>query len=151
MAWVPGEGIIHGGEGKVLVFASTEATMTSDDLIGELVEISGMGASRETKEYGGFHYKQKKKVTGQSTPNDVNFTENMTKDQLDKVRDWYKQNTKIYVACVNADDSEILYACQGHLSSWGQELPDGDVCKLTYTMAIEDDEPTVTVPTTTGE
>ena len=55
-------------------------------------------------------------------------------------------NTKIYVACVNAEDGGVLYACLGSISQWGQELPDGDVCKLTYSMVIEDDEPSVTVP-----
>ena len=147
MAWVEGAGVIHGGEGKVLVYAAEQASITSDDLIGELVDISGMGASRETKEYGGFHYKSKHKVTGQSTPNDVNFTENMTKAQLDKVRGWYKNNTEIYVGVLDVESKETLYACKGYISQWGQELPDGDVCKLTYTMAISDDEPEVQMPT----
>lgn len=146
MAWTEGAGVIHGGEGKVLVYASTASSITTNDLIGELTDISGMGASRETKEFGGFHYKAKHKIAGQSTPNDVSFTENLTKDQLTKVRGWYKDNTKIYVACVNAEDGAVLYACLGSISQWGQEFQDGDVCKLTYSMVIEDDEPSVTVP-----
>ena len=83
MAWVEGADVILAGEGRVLVYAAEQASITSDDLIGELVDISGMGASRETKEFGGFHYKSKHKVTGQSVANDVSFSENLTKAQLD--------------------------------------------------------------------
>lgn len=147
MAWEAGKGVLFAGEAKILVYGGVAETLTVGDLIGELTDISGMGASRETKEFGGFHYKQKKKSAGQSTPNDVSFTENLTQEQLTKVRGWYKNNTPIYIACANAENDEVLYCCKGTISQWGEELPDGDICKLTYTMIIENDEPAVTVPT----
>ena len=148
MAWKEGEGVLYGGESKILVYAGTSTTLAEDDLIGELVEISGIGASRETKELGGFHYKKKHKLaTGQSTLNDVSFTENLTKDGLTKRKTQYKDGTVIYNACVTADGT-VLYACKGTISQWGMELPDGDVCKLTYTLALEEDDCQITVPTT---
>lgn len=148
MSWTEGAGVLFGGEGKVLVYSSTSKTMTADDLIGELAEApSGIGAQREVKEYGGYHYTKKHKTTGLSTPNDVSFTENLTTAGLTLRRGQYDNNTKFYTAFVDASTGTILYGLYGQMSQWGMELPNGDVCKLTYTMAIDDDAVTgLTVP-----
>lgn len=144
MAWTEGAGVIFGGEGKVLVYSGTSTSLTADDLIGELVTVSGIGASKESKEFGGFHYKAKHKSTGQSTPNDISFTENLTSDGLSKRREQYKDGAKFYNAYA-LPDGTVLYACYGELSAWGMELTDGEACQLTYTMVLDDDDVTVTV------
>ena len=139
MAWTPGAGVIEGGEQKILILVSDTKTMTkADNLVGELVSISGMGASKSTSEYGGLHYLQKKKTVGQSTPNDISLTENLTSAQLSAIRTKYDNSTKFYLAFTQPDGTLIL-GVHGQISSWGMEVNDGDTCKLTYSMALDDD------------
>lgn len=140
MSWTAGAGVIEGGQKRVLVLSGTTKALTeADNLIGELTDISGIGASKETTEYGGLHYLTKKKSTGQSTPNDVQFTENLTSTALETRRSQYKNGTKFYTAVADAEGT-VLYACHGEISEWGLEINDGDTCKLTYTMALDDDD-----------
>lgn len=139
MAWTPGAGVIEGGEQKILILVSDTKAMTkADNLVGELVSISGMGASKSTSEYGGLHYLQKKKTVGQSTPNDISLTENLTSAQLTAIRAKYDASTKFYLAFAQPDGTLIL-GVHGQISSWGMEVNDGDTCKLTYSMALDDD------------
>jgi hypothetical protein len=139
MAWTPGAGVIEGGEQKILILVSDTKAMTkADNLVGELVSISGMGASKSTSEYGGLHYLQKKKTVGQSTPNDISLTENLTSEQLSAIRTKYDASTKFYLAFARPDGTLIL-GVHGQISSWGMEVNDGDTCKLTYSMALDDD------------
>ena len=148
MAWTKGQGVIESGEGKVLVYSKEleayESTgtyeFTADDLVGELADISGFGASRETKEINGFHYDSAvKKVLG-SVPNDLSVTENLTKAGITLRRQQYNDRKLIMNVIYSVDDKSILYACTGKISQWGMELPLGDVASLTYTLALEVDD-----------
>lgn len=140
MSWTAGAGVIEGGQKRVIVAMGATKTLTeAANIVGELTDISGIGSGKETTEYGGLHYLSKKKSTGQATPNDVQFTENLTKDQLDTIRGYYKNGTKVYVGLADATGT-LLYGCHGEISEWGMEVNDGDTCKLTYTMALDDDD-----------
>lgn len=140
MAWTAGQNVIEGGQKRVIVVMGTTKTLTEEsDIVGELTDISGIGSSKETTEFGGLHYLVKKKSTGQATPNDIQFTQNLTKEELEKIRGYYKEGTKVYVG-VTDSEYELLFGCHGEISEWGLEVNDGDTCKLTYTLALDDDD-----------
>ena len=153
MSWSAGANVVMGGEGKVKIYSATTFTTLAElavaaNLIGELTDISGIGASKNQKEIGGYHYTAKKKLGGQTSYNDVSFTENLTLDQLETRRSQFKNGTKIFsVISVESDTSGAVsavkypYAVYGTITSWGMEVPDGDVCKLTYTMSVITDDP----------
>lgn len=144
MAFVKGQGVIDGGTLKI--YSGTNKAFTAEDLIGELTDINGMGASRETKELDGYHYDSKLKKLGNSTLNDVSFTENLTKDALAKRREQYENKESFYTGVFD-EDGELLYGCFGAISQWGMTLPNGDTTQLTYTMALEQDNVTdLTLP-----
>lgn len=149
MAWTEGSGVLQGGEQNILVYSSTSKSIGTDEsIIGELVEFSGIGGKKEAKEFRGYHYKQTHRYAGQSTPNDLSFTEYLTKEGLKRLREKYDTGEKFYVVIVDNNttsgkaDDKILYACYGEISEWGMELPDGEKCKITYTFVVDDDNVT---------
>ena len=153
MPWTEGTGVLQGGDQNIIVYASdTKAVDASTAIIGELVDFSGIGASKETKEFKGYHYTKTHKFAGKSTAKDISFTEYLTKDGLDALRGKYDDGDKFYVVIVdaNAQSDNILYACYGEISDWGMELPDGDKCKITYTMVLDDDNVTDITVTNDG-
>lgn len=146
MSWEAGKGVVEAGRNIVRIYASTINKITADDLIGELTDISGFGSQKEGKERGGYHYAKKQKFTGQATPNDISFTENLTYEALTLRRGQYNNGTKFYNVVVDtANNNAILYKCHGEISQWGMEIKDGDTCTLTYTMVLDDDDPEITL------
>ena len=143
MAFVKGTGVIEGGENRIKFFAKevetidTAVAFTDEDLIGELTDFSGMGSQRETKELNGYHYDRALKSLGNSTDNDVSFTENLTKEELALIKTRYDNKTLLAVGAFydNGTDLELLYGFCGRISQKGITIPNGDVCTLTYTMA----------------
>ena len=135
MAWVKGQGVIDGGELKI--YSGKTKQFTSEDMIGELTDISGMGEKRDTKELDGYHYDTKLKKLGNSTINDVTFKENLTKDGLTKRRGQYDSKESFYTG-IFTDDGELIYGVKGAISEWGMTLPNGDSTELTYVMAVEE-------------
>ena len=145
MAWTAGEGVILGGENRVQVLMGDTTSMTAaDNLVGECVSLGGIGSAKSTTEYGGIHYLTKKKVVGQATPNDISITENCTQAQLTAIRTKYKNSSSFYFALAKPDGT-VLYGCKASISQWGLEVPDGDTLKLSYNLAIQDDEAAITV------
>lgn len=144
MAWVKAQGVIEAGEDKVRIYAKkvddTTATVafTYDDIIGELTDINGMGAQRETKEYNGYHYDEAVKALGNSTPNDVSLTENLTTEQMSKVRGYYKNKDMIAIGIFAKGTASMTleYGYVGQISQWGMTVPNGDTCTLTYGMTV---------------
>lgn len=149
MPWTKGQGVIEASDGNVKVYTQEIAsytsgatfTLTSDDLVGELSDISGFGSKRDSKEINGYAYDSAVKKVGNAVPNDVQFTENLVTDTLDIMRDHYNDKDLLLTVIVDYTETtpEIVYACVGKISEWGMTLPLGDTTTLTYTMAIEVD------------
>lgn len=146
--------IIQGGQDRVRVYskqvdeAPNGAVQFEDgDLVAYLSEIGEVGASKETQEISLFHLKNKAKMPGASTINDISVTEALTKDALDIKREQYEDGVFIVEAFFDSEGNQ-LYGVLATISSWGMSLTDGDVCKLTYTLAPSDDKIVATCPTT---
>ena len=142
-AWVKNAGVVHAGEGKYPICMNTASSndaviaFTEDDFIGELNDINGMGAQRETYEVNGYRYDSAAKVTGKSTPNDVSLALNLTKSDLDLLRGYYNNNTLLGVGIFDDDTNHsLIYGFNGSIASWGMEIPNGETSTLNITMAI---------------
>jgi hypothetical protein len=145
--------IVQGGQDRVRVYskqvdeAPTGAVAFEEgDVVAYLSEIGEVGASKETQEISLFHMKNKAKLPGSSTINDISVTEALTKDALDVKRQQYEDGSFIVVAFFDSEGNQ-LYGVLATISSWGMSLTDGDVCKLTYTLAPSDDKIEATCPT----
>lgn len=145
-SWVKAQGVASFGEGKYPICMNTAAAndtaiaFTTDDFIGELNDISGMGAQRETTEINGYRYDSAAKITGRSTPNDVTLTLNLVKGDVDLLRGYYKNNTLLGVGIFDKSPYALIYGFNGTISQWGMETPNGETATLTITMAIVNDE-----------
>ena len=114
---------------------SSAVAFTAGDLVTYLQGIDGMGESKEVATYRLYHKKDEVKNTKGSSVNDVNFTEALTKDALDAMREIYDNNSYIVTAAFDKDGNQ-LFGYFGQISQWGMTLPDNDVATLTYTMAV---------------
>lgn len=146
--------IIKGGQDRVRVYskqvdAAPEGAVQFEDgdLVAFLSDIGEVGATRETQEISLFHLKNKAKIPGSSTINDISVTEALTKDALEIKRQQYEDGVFIVEAFFDSEGNQ-LYGVLATISSWGMALTDGDVCKLTYTLAPSDDKIVATCPTT---
>jgi hypothetical protein len=146
-SWVKAQGVASFGEGKYPICMNTAAqndtaiAFTTDDFIGELNDISGMGAQRETSEINGYRYDSAAKITGKSTPNDVTLTLNLVKTDVDLLRGYYKSNQLLGVGIfVKGPSYNLIYGFNGTISQWGMETPNGETASLTITMAVVNDE-----------
>lgn len=146
-SWVKANGVASFGEGKYPICMSTVeqndsvVAFVEGDFIGELNNISGMGAQRETSEINGYRYDSAAKITGRSTPNDVSLALNLTKSDVDLLRGYYKNNTLLGVGIFDkGPDYGLIYGFNGTISQWGMETPNGDTATLNLTMAIVNDE-----------
>lgn len=142
MAWEAGKDVIETGQNKIKIYSkevednTTTVTFAETDLIGELNNISGMGAKRESKELTGYHYDETLKTLGNSTANDIQFEENLVIEALNNRREQY--NNKTLIANGIFKDNKLLYGCVGQITEWGMELPLGETCKLSYTMTAKE-------------
>lgn len=114
---------------------SSAVAFAAGDLVTYLQGIDGMGESKEVATYRLYHKKDEVKNTKGSTVNDVNFTEALTKDALDAMREIYDNNSYIVTAAFDKNGNQ-LFGYFGQISQWGMTLPDNDVATLTYTMAV---------------
>lgn len=144
--------IVQGGQNRVQVY-SKEVTeqptgsvvFTDDDLVSYLSDVGDMGASRDVQEISLFHLKNAAKLPGKSTAKDLQITEALTTEQKNIRRTQY-ENGKFIVMCMFDNEGALLYGCFGTISEWGMTLSDGDVCQLTYTLAVTADDITGTRP-----
>jgi len=145
-SWVKAQGVVSAGEGKYPICMNTAAqndtaiAFTEDDFIGELNDINGMGAQRETSEINGYRYDSAAKITGKSTPNDVSLALNLTKSDVDLLRGYYNNNTLLGVGIFDKDTNHsLIYGFNGTISQWGMEVPNGETATLNITMAVVND------------
>ena len=124
---------------------TSTVALSDTDLVTYLQGIDGMGASKEVATYRLFHKKDEVKNTKGSNINDVNFTEALTKDALDAMKEIYDDNSYLVSAAFDKDGNQ-LFGYFGQISQWGMTLPDNDVAQLTYTMSISNDSVTCTEP-----
>ena len=124
---------------------TSTVALSDTDLVTYLQGIDGMGASKEVATYRLFHKKDEVKNTKGSNINDVNFTEALTKDALDAMKEIYDDNSYLVSAAFDKDGNQ-LFGYFGQISQWGMTLPDNDVATLTYTMSISSDTVTCTQP-----
>ena len=143
MPWSKGQGVVEAGENNVQICMKTVETsntvcaFTAADRVGELTDFSGIGGKRDTKEIDGYHYDSKVKKLGNSTPNDISMSENLTLAQVAIIRGYY--NSKQLLGIGWFADGTLGYGFTGRISEWGEEIPNGDTCKLTYTVAVDND------------
>lgn len=145
--------IIESGADTVQVYhkvvtqdpGTSTVALSDTDLVTYLQGIDGMGASKEVATYRLFHKKDEVKNTKGSNINDVNFTEALTKDALDAMKEIYDDNSYLVSAAFDKDGNQ-LFGYFGQISQWGMTLPDNDVATLTYTMSISSDTVTCTQP-----
>jgi hypothetical protein len=145
-AWVKAQGVVVAGQAKYPICMSTVSAndtavaFATGDFIGELNDINGMGASRETTEINGYRYDSAAKLTGSSTPNDVSLALNLTKADLDLLRGYYDSNQKLAVGIFDTGTTYgLLYGFIGTISEWGMEVPNGESATLNLTMAVIND------------
>lgn len=156
MAWVKAQGVVDAGEDKVRIYMKKVEDTTSavefdyeTDIVGELTDINGMGASRDSKEYNGYHYDEKVVVVGNSTPNEVSLTENLTVDENKKIRQHYKDKDMLAVGifAVGTEKEELIYGYVGQISSWTNTIPNGDTTSIEYGMTVKTERDDLTVKT----
>lgn len=149
--------IIKGGQDRVRVYSKQvesapegSVAFEDGDVVAYLSDIGEVGASRETEEISLFHMKNKAKLPGASTIKDISVTEALTKDALEIKRQQYEEGAFIVVAFFDSQGNQ-LYGVLATISDWGMTLTNGDVCKLTYTLAPSDDKIEATAPAVEDE
>lgn len=145
--------IVQGGSNRVKVYHKIVTTQPSGtvaflatDIISYLQEYSGIGAKSETTEGSLYHSSSKFKLNTSKTANDVSFTEAMTTDALEDLRDAFDDDSFMVVG-IFSEDGDLIYGCFGQISEWGMELPDGEFATITYTLTVSDDKVVCTEPT----
>lgn len=144
MAFEKGKGTITAGEDKVRFFAkeiesiSTTVEFAETDLIGELTDCTGMGSKRDTKGQTGYHYDTTLKVIGNKNDNDVSFTENLTTDELATINTRYDGKKLCAYGAFDKESKKLLYGFAGTIIEKGVEIPNGELCQLTYTVSGEE-------------
>lgn len=144
--WKKAQGVQIMGEGKQAFCLSpaadttTPVAFTEGDFMGELNDIGSPGASRETTEINAYRYDSAAKIAGSSTPNDLALKLNMTKSDLDLLRQYYDNQTQLaFGVFIVGTTNELLYGAIGTIASWEFSAAVGDVAQITANFAIIND------------
>lgn len=146
-SWQKANGVIVAGEGKVPVCMAvatdnvTPVAFTVADFMGECNDTGEPGASREVTEINSYRYDSVAKIAGKSTPNDLTIQINTNKSDLDLIRGYYDNNTKIAFGIFDntSGTPALIYGCIGTVSSWSGTVPLGSTGNISVTIAIIND------------
>lgn len=152
MANVNIEKIVVGGRDKTKIYHKVvtgdtyqNTAFTTDDLVAYLSDLGEMGSSKDTKEIKLYHLEKTAKMNTSETCKDISFTEQLTTDALEKMRDIYDKNS-FMVTGIFDSAGKLIYGAYGQISDWGLTVPNQDVATLTYTMTVSDDKVKCTAP-----
>ena len=152
MANVNIEKIVVGGRNKTKIYHKVvtgdtyqNTAFTTDDLVAYLSDLGEMGSSKDTTEIKLYHLEKTAKMNTSETCKDISFTEQLTTDALEKMRDIYDKNS-FMVTGIFDSAGKLIYGAYGQISDWGLTVPNQDVATLTYTMTVSDDKVKCTAP-----
>lgn len=152
MANVNIEKIVVGGRDKTKIYHKVvtgdtyqNTAFTTEDLVAYLSDLGEMGSSKDTKEIKLYHLEKTAKMNTGETCKDISFTEQLTTDALEKMRDIYEKNS-FMVTGIFDSAGKLIYGAYGQISDWGLTVPNQDVATLTYTMTVSDDKVKCTAP-----
>lgn len=152
MANVNIEKIVVGGRDKTKIYHKVvtgdtyqNTAFTTDDLVAYLSDLGEMGSSKDTTEIKLYHLEKTAKMNTGETCKDISFTEQLTTDALEKMRDIYDKNS-FMVTGIFDSAGKLIYGAYGQISDWGLTVPNQDVATLTYTMAVSNDKVKCTAP-----
>lgn len=152
MANVNIEKIVVGGRDKTKIYHKVvtgdtyqNTAFTTDDLVAYLSDLGEMGSSKDTTEIKLYHLEKTAKMNTSETCKDISFTEQLTTDALEKMRDIYDKNS-FMVTGIFDSAGKLIYGAYGQISDWGLTVPNQDVATLTYTMTVSDDRVKCTAP-----
>ena len=152
MANVNIEKIVVGGRNKTKIYHKVvtgdtyqNTAFTTEDLVAYLSDLGEMGFSKDTTEIKLYHLEKTAKMNAGETCKDISFTEQLTTDALEKMRDIYDKNS-FMVTGIFDSAGKLIYGAYGQISDWGLTVPNQDVATLTYTMAVSDDKVKCTAP-----
>lgn len=155
MANVNIEKIVVGGRDKTKIYHKVvtgdtyqNTAFTTDDLVAYLSDLGEMGSSKDTTEIKLYHLEKTAKMNTSETCKDISFTEQLTTDALEKMRDIYDKNS-FMVTGIFDSTGKLIYGAYGQISDWGLTVPNQDVATLTYTMTVSDDRVKCTAPAET--
>lgn len=137
--------IVQGGQNRVKVFSKVVSEAPSgtvqfedNDLVTYLSDVGEAGASRDSQTISLFHLAQDAKLPGKSAIKDLQITEALTTAQIAVRKGQYEDGSFIVFGFFDNSKNQ-LYGCMGYISDWGMTLSNGDVCTLTYTLALSMD------------
>lgn len=152
MANVNIEKIVVGGRNKTKIYHKVvtgdtyqNTAFTTEDLVAYLSDLGEMGSSKDTTEIKLYHLEKTAKMNTSETCKDISFTEQLTTDALEKMRDIYDKNS-FMVTGIFDSAGKLIYGAYGQISDWGLTVPNQDVATLTYTMTVSDDKVKCTAP-----
>ena len=152
MANVNIEKIVVGGRDKTKIYHKVvtgdtyqNTAFTADDLVAYLSDLGEMGSSKDTTEIKLYHLEKTAKMNTSETCKDISFTEQLTTDALEKMRDIYDKNS-FMVTGIFDSAGKLIYGAYGQISDWGLTVPNQDVATLTYTMTVSNDKVKCTAP-----
>lgn len=152
MANVNIEKIVVGGRDKTKIYHKVvtgdtyqNTAFTTEDLVAYLSDLGEMGSSKDTTEIKLYHLEKTAKMNTSETCKDISFTEQLTTDALEKMRDIYDKNS-FMVTGIFDSAGKLIYGAYGQISDWGLTVPNQDVATLTYTMTVSDDKVKCTAP-----
>lgn len=155
MANVNIEKIVIGGRNKTKIYHKVvtgdsykNTQFTADDLVAYLSDLGEMGSSKDTTEIKLYHLEKTAKLNTSETCKDISFTEELTTDALEKMRDIYDKNSFLVTGIFDSTGT-LIYGAYGQISDWGLTVPNQDVSTLTYTMTVSDDKVECKAPTET--
>ena len=152
MANVNIEKIVIGGRDKTKIYHKVvtgdtyqNTAFTTDDLVAYLSDLGEMGSSKDTTEIKLYHLEKTAKLNTSETCKDISFTEQLTTDALEAMRDIYDKNSFLVTGIFDST-GKLIYGAYGQISDWGLTVPNQDVATLTYTMTVSDDKVKCTAP-----
>lgn len=152
MANVNIEKIVVGGRDKTKIYHKVvtgdtyqNTAFTTDDLVAYLSDLGEMGSSKDTTEIKLYHLEKTAKLNTSETCKDISFTEQLTTDALEAMRDIYDKNSFLVTGIFDST-GKLIYGAYGQISDWGLTVPNQDVATLTYTMTVSDDKVKCTAP-----
>ena len=152
MANVNIEKIVVGGRDKTKIYHKVvtgdtyqNTAFTTDDLVAYLSDLGEMGSSKDTTEIKLNHLEKTAKLNTTETWKDISFTEQLTTDALEAMRDIYDKNSFLVTGIFDST-GKLIYGAYGQISDWGLTVPNQDVATLTYTMTVSDDKVKCTAP-----
>ena len=146
------EKIVVGGRDKTKIYHKVvtgdsykNTQFTADDLVAYLSDLGEMGSSKDTTEIKLYHLEKTAKLNTSETCKDISFTEQLTTDALEAMRDIYDKNSFLVTGIFDST-GKLIYGAYGQISDWGLTVPNQDVATLTYTMTVSDDKVKCTAP-----